>query len=228
MEVVGLTGGVASGKSFVAHCLEELGASRIDADLVAHEVLKDVKVIGNVVDRWGDDVLDDDGQIDRKRLGKIVFGGPDDTELDQLESIMHPEIRIRIRKQIDQFKGSANVDLLVLDIPLLFESEYNQHCDHVIFVDAARTLRQQRAKLRGWAEDELDRRELRQLPIEEKKLRSDVVIDNSGTKESTARQLADFVEGLGISIPNSFRDLYLDSSKNKESEINPDPPNGHR
>ncbi len=228
MEVVGLTGGVASGKSFVAQCFEELGASRIDADLVAHEVLKDDRVIGSIVDRWGSDVLGDDGQIDRKRLGKIVFGGPDDTELDQLESMMHPEIRIRIRKQIDQYKDAAKVDFLVLDIPLLFEGEYDQHCNHVIFVDTNRTLRQQRAKLRGWVEDELDRRELRQLPIEEKKLRSDVVIDNSGSKESTARQLADFVEGLGIEIPDSFRDLYFDSSKSKESETNPDLPNGHR
>ena len=209
MIVVGLTGGVASGKSFVASCFEELGAHRIDADQVAHEVLGCSNVIDQIVDRWGDGILADDGQINRKRLGKIVFAGPDEKELDHLESIVHPVIRIRIREQMAQLRESAQVETLVLDIPLLFEGEYDQHCDHVIFVDADTNIRKQRAKLRGWADDELDRRESRQLPVEAKKLRSDVVIDNSGSKESTARQLADFYQSLGQEIPKSFRDLYL-------------------
>ncbi len=209
MVIVGLTGGVASGKSFVAHCFEELGAHRIDADQVAHEVLMDDGVIGNIVDQWGVGILNDDGQINRKRLGEIVFGSPDDTELNRLESMMHPEIRIRIRKQMEQLNVSADVEILVLDIPLLFEGEYDQYCDYLVYVDATRAVRKQRAKLRGWADGELDRRESRQLPIEEKKLRSDVVIDNSGSRELTARQLADFAEGLGQEVPDSFRDLYL-------------------
>lgn len=209
MVIVGLTGGVASGKSFVAQCFEELGAERIDADLVAHEVLKDAEVVDSIVDQWGKNVLTDDGQIDRKRLGKIVFGGPDESALDHLESIMHPQIRTRIRKGIDQFKASAVVEKLVLDIPLLFEGEYEQHCNYIVFVDATDSVRQQRAKLRGWPDGELDRRESRQLSIEAKKLRSDVVISNSGSRESTARQIADFVGTLEWKIPNSFRDLYL-------------------
>jgi len=196
MIVVGLTGGVASGKSFVASCFEELGAHRIDADQVAHEVLKDDAVIEKIVDQWGSEILDHDGQINRKRLGKIVFGDPDGNELDVLESIVHPKIRIQIRKQMERLRESARVETLVLDIPLLFEGEYDQHCDYVIFVDTKRQVRQQRAKLRGWADDELDRRESRQLSVEEKKLRADVVIDNSSSKEETARQLADFLKSL--------------------------------
>ena len=209
MIVVGLTGGVASGKSFVASCFEELGAHRIDADQVAHEVLEDNSVIEQIVDRWGNGILADDGQINRKRLGEIVFSGPDEKELDHLESIVHPVIRIRIREQMVQLRESAQVETLVLDIPLLFEGEYDQYCDHVIFVDTDANVRKQRAKLRGWADGELGRRESRQLPVEEKKLRSDVVIDNSGSKESTARQLADFYRSLDREIPKSFRDLYL-------------------
>jgi len=211
MVVVGLTGGVASGKSFVASCFEELGAYRIDADQVAHEVLKDKQEIDRIVDRWGDELLLDDGQINRKQLGKIVFGGPDDKELDHLESIVHPKIRIRIRERMEQYRESADAGLLVLDIPLLFEGEYDCHCDYVIFVDAKHAVRQQRAKLRGWADDELARRESRQLPVEEKKLRADRVIDNSGSKESTARQLAEFCQSFGQEVPQSFRDLYLES-----------------
>lgn len=196
MIVVGLTGGVASGKSFVANCLEELGAHRIDADKVAHEVLKDDTVIKQIVDQWGSEILDGDGQINRQRLGKIVFGSPGDRELDALEAIVHPKIRIQIREQMEQLRESTKVETLVLDIPLLFEGEYDQHCDYVIFVDANSDVRQQRAKLRGWADGELDRRESRQLPVEDKKLRADAVIDNSGSKEATAAQLADFLKSL--------------------------------
>jgi len=211
MIVVGLTGGVASGKSFVASCFEELGAHRIDADKVAHEVLRDDTVIEKIVDHWGNRILDDDGQINRKRLGRIVFGDPDGNDLDVLESIVHPKIRIRIREQMEQLRESALVETLVLDIPLLFEGEYDQHCDYVIFVDAKENVRQQRAKLRGWADEELAKRESRQLAVEEKKLRSDVVIDNSGSKEATARQLVDFYQDLDLEVPLSFRELYLDT-----------------
>ncbi|QEG24511.1 dephospho-CoA kinase [Mariniblastus fucicola] len=226
MVVVGLNGGVASGKSFVSSCFEELGAHRIDADQVAHEVLQNADVIDRIVDHFGDDVIQGDGQIDRKRLGKIVFGGTGDAELDHLESIVHPEIRIRIRSQMELLRKSADVELLVLDIPLLFEGEYDQHCDYVIFVDANLNVRQQRAKLRGWSDDELEKRESRQLSVEEKKLRSDVVINNSGSKESTARQLAEFCQKLGLEVPASYRALYRISSNDTLS--NTDPPNGCR
>lgn len=218
MVVVGLTGGIASGKSFVAQCLEELGAQRIDADHVAHEVLQDKKVIDRIVDQWGTKLLCDDGQIDRKQLGGVVFGGSDDSELDRLESIVHPEIRVRIHREMESLKASAKVELLVLDIPLLFEGEYDEHCDYVIFVDANPEIRMQRAKLRGWDDGELAKRESRQLPVEEKKLRSDVVVDNSGSKESTARQLADFCQSLDREIPKSFCDLYLNATTDKVSK----------
>lgn len=222
MVVVGLTGGIASGKSFVAKCLEELGALRIDADRVAHEVLQDEKVIGKIVEHWGEKLLHDDGQIDRKQLAEVVFGGSDDTELDRLESIVHPEIRIRIHREMESLKASTKVELLVLDIPLLYEGEYDQHCDFVIFVDANSDVRMQRARLRGWDEGELAKRELRQLPIEEKKLRSNVVVDNSGSKEATARQLADFCQSIGREIPRSFCELYLNAAtSDRDSKTNP-------
>jgi len=222
MVVVGLTGGVASGKSFVAQCLEELGAHRIDADKGAHEGLRDRSVIDKIVDQWGERLLCDDGQIDRKQLAEVVFGGPDDSNLDLLESIVHPEIRNRIHGEMDSLKASAKVELLALDIPLLFEGDYQQHCDYVVFVDANLNVRQQRAKLRGWADDELAKRESRQLPVEEKKLRADVVVDNSGSKEATARQLAKFCQSLDREIPESYCDLYLKTTNDRD--LNSSPP----
>lgn len=221
MVVVGLTGGIASGKSFVAQCLEELGAHRIDADHVAHEVLQDEKVVDKIVKHWGEKLLCGDGKIDRKQLAEVVFGGSDDSELDRLESIVHPEIRDRIQREMESLKASTKVELLVLDIPLLFEGEYDKHCDYVIFVDANSDVRMQRARLRGWDDDELAKRESRQLPIEEKKLRSNVVIDNSGSKKSTAEQLASFCQRLGRKIPQSYRDLYLNIATDKDSKNEP-------
>ena len=221
MVVVGLTGGIASGKSFVAQCLEELGAQRIDADRVAHEVLQDENVIGKIVDHWGEELLCDDGQINRKQLAEVVFGGSDDSELDRLESFVHPEIRDRIYREMESVKASAKVDLLILDIPLLFESNYDEHCDFVIFVDANQEVRMQRAKLRGWDKYELAKRESRQLPIDEKKRRSNVVIDNSGSKEATARQLADFCLTLGRDIPETYCDLYLNAGNDNTAKNEP-------
>ena len=209
MVIVGLTGGVASGKSFVAQCLNELGAELIDADQVAHRVLEDEDTIAKIVSRWGTGVLDSDGNIDRKRLGKIVFGGVDESNLNTLESITHPQIRNRIRNQLEQLKANAGTSVVVLDIPLLFEGGYDQHCDRLIFVDAEKPVRRRRALLRGWADDEIEKRESRQMSIEEKKLRSDVLIDNSGSKAATARQVSKFWNGLGFDVPLAFRDRYL-------------------
>lgn len=219
MVVVGLTGGVASGKSFVAQCFEELGAVRIDADRVAHEVLQDPAVIQQIVDLWGSELLDDDGRIQRGRLAKVVFAGIDESNLDRLESIVHPEIRERIHREMDSVRTAGETELLVLDIPLLFEGNYQQQCDHVIFVDANLSVRKQRAKLRGWADGELAKRESRQLSIEEKKLRADVVINNSDSKKSTVTQLADFCKNLGWSDVKSFNDLCLKLTENSDSEF---------
>jgi dephospho-CoA kinase len=209
MVIVGLTGGVASGKSFVAQCFVELGADLIDADQVAHEVLQDQETVDRIVEVWGNGILDEKGDINRKQLGKIVFGGPDESNLNLLESITHPKIRSRIRNRLEQLKAKSGNSVVVLDIPLLFEGNYDQECDHLVFVDTEKSVRQHRAKIRGWDEDELDKRESKQLSVEDKKLQSDFVIDNSGTKESTARQLSKFWESLKLEIPLTFRNQYL-------------------
>jgi len=221
MVVVGLTGGVASGKSFVAQCFEELGAARIDADQVAHGVLQDPSVIQQIVDQWGAELLDEDGQIQRGQLAKVVFAGTDESNLDRLESIVHPEIRLRIQREMDSVRVAGKTELLVLDIPLLFEGNYHTQCDHVIFVDANLSAREKRAKLRGWADGELAKRELRQLPIEEKKLRSDVVIDNSDSRKSTAMQLADFCKDHSLGDVSLLDDLDLKFTENRDSKIDP-------
>lgn len=217
MVVLGLTGGVASGKSFVASCLENLGAYRIDADRVAHEVLRDGRIVDQITGLWGSDLLDQTGQIDRGRLSKTVFSNTGDGNLNRLEAIVHPEIRSRIQREVDRVRVSSESDMLVLDIPLLFEGDYQQQCDHIIFVDANLSVRQQRAKLRGWQDDELAKRESRQLSIEEKKLRADIVIDNSNSKASTVSQLADFLKTIGWNETCLLRALHLKLDEETET-----------
>jgi len=200
MTVIGLIGGIASGKSFVARCLVKQGAEQIDADRVAHEVLGDPEVISQIVGRWGNSVLDQSGKIDRKRLGEIVFSDREDSEdqLELLESITHPEIRRRIHSRLAELKAQPNCVMIVLDIPLLFEGGWEKKCDEVIFVDASLEVRKQRAASRGWDDDELHSREAKQLPVAEKKARASWIIENSGTENETALQLTNFLQEKGI------------------------------
>lgn len=210
MPVVGLTGGVASGKSFVARCLGDLGCKRIDADALAHEVLKLPHIVEQIVQRWGAGVLDSVGQIVRKELGMRVFA--DKQELDELESITHPEIGKLIRSELSRFRSDSECQAIVLDVPLLFEGGWDAECDHVIYVDTDFKIRSQRASARGWAEDEIRRRESQQLATDEKQRRATFIIDNSGTMRSTADQLCLFWRGIGMEVPERFRELHLNDT----------------
>lgn len=202
MIVIGLTGGIASGKSFVADCLVRFGGELIDADKVAHEVLDDPGVVSAIVGEFGNSVLDRTGKIDRSLLGKQVFANSKESEnrLELLESITHPEIRRRIFLRLSELKASPDCRAIVLDIPLLFEGEWDRECDAVIFVDTRLSIRKHRAEARGWTDGELERRESRQLAITEKKERSSCVIDNSGGEKDTREQLTAFWEKNGLSV----------------------------
>lgn len=200
MTVIGLTGGIASGKSFVASCLVRLGAQPIDADRIAHEVLCNPNVVSRIVGQWGDSVLDQSGKIDRSLLGEKVFSDSANSkaQLELLESITHPEIRRRILERLEELKSLPGVELIVLDIPLLFEGGWEQECDEVIFVDASLDVRKQRAAARGWDDDELQTREESQIPVAEKKSKASWTIDNSGIERETVAQLLEFLRTRGL------------------------------
>jgi dephospho-CoA kinase len=213
MPVIGLTGGVASGKSFVAKCLSDLGGKRIDADALAHEVLRLPHVVRQIVDHWGSSILDHQGQIVRKELGVKVFA--DEEQLNLLESITHPEIGKMIRSELAKYQTDSQSHVVVLDVPLLFEGEWDKECDHVIYVDTDLKTRQQRAKARGWSDDELQKRESQQLATEEKQRRASFIVDNSGTKAETAEQLCQYWESLGFAVPEQFRKLHFDDNQHE-------------
>ena len=184
--VVGLLGGIASGKTAVAAMLAELGATVVSADAVAHEVLERPEIRDRIVARWGD-AVGDNGRIDRDRLAERVFGDPQ--ELAALEAITHPAICAALRQQIDRSRRSDDVLAVVIDAPLLVEAELDGLCDVVAFVDCPPEARRQRAAARGWGPEELDRRERHQQPLELKRERADLIVDGNAQIETTFQQV---------------------------------------
>ncbi|MEQ8784999.1 MAG: dephospho-CoA kinase [Pirellulaceae bacterium] len=199
MIVVGLAGGVASGKSLAADLLRELGAVVLDGDGAGHEVLREPEVIAALREQFGDGVVLSDGEIDRRAVARIVFA--DNAEgrekLKILEQITHPRIGARLQAEMERLR-QQDVPMVVLDAALMFKAGWNRYCDHVLFVDSPRETRLRRSLQRGWSEADFAAREAAQLPVEEKRRRADVVFDNSGSPEQLRRQVEGFWESLNL------------------------------
>lgn len=186
--MIGLSGGIASGKSTVASMFQRLGATVFDADVIGHEVLKDDAVKQQAREFWGDGVFDDSGEIDRKALAAIVFD-PDngERELMRLEQITHPRIRQLIMTRLDSVADS--VPAAVLDAALLLKAGWDDMCDRLVFVDCDLTTRLKRAAKRGWSREHYFERQQQQLPLAQKRDASDHVVDSSENLEQTWQQI---------------------------------------
>ena len=195
--VIGLVGGIGSGKSAVAAELVKHGGWLINADQNGHDALAQPDIKQRVVARFGQDVVDAHGEIDRRKLGAWVFA--DERELRALEAIVFPYIGERIRAEIDRAQGKDDVRFIVLDAAVMLEAGWSGVCDKLIFVDAPRDLRLERVRRqRGWSEADLQAREALQLPLEKKRRRADVVIDNHATSEALTAQVSAVLRGFGI------------------------------
>ena len=181
--VVGLVGGLASGKSTVARLLAERGARVVDADRIGHQMLELPEVVEDVVQAFGSDVLDDAGRVDRGRLAERVFG--DEQAVQNLNAIIHPPIIRRAREQVAALRMQPDVPLVVLDAPLLMETDLHRDmCQALLFVDSSEELRRRRAMAeRGMDAVQFDKRQRAQLPLDTKRQRADYVVDNTGTLE---------------------------------------------
>lgn len=190
MRVIGLLGGVASGKSLVASELARLGAGLLDADRAAHEVLQSRPIETAARRRWGPGIFGPDGRIDRARLADVVFADSPaaNKEREYLEQLTHPEIGRRLGREAKRLAESG-CTVAVLDAPLLLEAGWDNLCDTLIFVDTGRPLRLARATERGWSEQDFSTREDVQKSLDLKRLRADVVVDNSGSPEQTQAQI---------------------------------------
>lgn len=187
MIVFGLTGGIASGKSFVAGLLAERGAIVLDADQHAHAVLEKPEVSSALVDRWGETILDESGAVRRSEVAKRVFGDDDAAVAERsfLEGLIHPRVRERLEADLDRAE-QGGAPAAVLDIPLLIEAGWVERCDAVLFVETPQAVRARRAAERGWSAADLATREAAQTPLVEKRDRANLVVP--GDDESAARE----------------------------------------
>lgn len=195
--MIGILGGIGSGKSSVVRQVSSYNLHIIDADKVGHRLLSDTEIQNQLRNQFGPDIFLDKQTIDRSRLATRVFGDTPEhqTALKQLNAILHPAIRREIHSEIDSVSG--DVDAIVLDAALLLEGGWDATCDWLIFVDTPEALRQQRVQEnRGWSADELSKREATQWTIDTKKQRADFLIDNSGTIEAAAAQMTQIFTSL--------------------------------
>lgn len=198
MKWIGLTGGIASGKSTAAQYLQELGFPVVDADQMAREVLaKDGPGLKAVVNQFGRELLDDNGELDRRALGRVVFA--QEEKLRQLEAIVHPFVRDKMREEKTRFE-QAHFPVAFYDVPLLFEKSLQDDFDLVVVVSSPEHLQRQRLKNRNSLSDqEITDRLSRQIPLVEKEKRADFVIHNSGTLADLKRQVLEMLSSLGLS-----------------------------
>lgn len=183
MKTIGLTGGIASGKSTVAKALGVLGALVINADTVAHEImLPGTPAWTDVVMHFGEQVLNEDRTINRAVLGQIVFNQPERLKL--LNHIVHPRIMERFQNDLDDIRKHTPEAIVVMEIALLYESHMDRLCDEVwvVWVDRETQINRLMAR-EGISREDALKRMAAQLPLDEKARRADRVLDNSGSIE---------------------------------------------
>jgi dephospho-CoA kinase len=186
-KMIGIMGGIGSGKSTAAKILSESGACVIDADQIGHEVLKREETKEQLRANWGNDIWTSDGEVDRKRLGQIVFDDP--SQMKELNRIVHPRLLEELQRQVDAAQGHV-----VIDAALLEEFGLSNKCDCLLFLDVSDETRLARCADRGWNSEELQRREGFQTELQVKKDKADFIIDNNGPLEHLRRQIQEFWE----------------------------------
>ncbi len=198
--VIGVLGGIASGKSEVARQLAGEGGVVLDADRLALDVLHSPEVLEKLRQRFGEGLFGADGLPDRAALGERIFDDPEARR--ELEGWIHPAVRARISAELTEARAAARSPI-VLDVPLLLENDA-QHglvgeCDFLVFVETATDVRNRRAQeRRGWPTGEVERRERAQIPLTEKRARARHVILNDSGLETLSTRVRALLESEGL------------------------------
>ncbi len=187
--IIGILGGIASGKSTVASELAKLGCKVIDADRIAHKLFCRKDVREEIVRLFGQSVLDCSGQIDRKKLADIAFAAAD--KLSSLNRVIHPLVLQEVERLVEKYGRQSQVKAIVLDMPLLAEVGWAKRCDSVIFVACDRSRRVDRAKKMGLDDRQIKIRENFQISLDNKASIADNVIDNNSDFTALVRQVTD-------------------------------------
>ena len=193
---VGLTGGLASGKTFVGHALRDLGCYLIEADELGHQVLlPEGEAYHGVIQAFGQEIVDADGRINRHKLGELVFGRPE--LLAKLSSLVHPPVALRQERMIAEIATADPAAIVVVEAAILVETGSYKKFDRLIVVVCSPEQQMERALKRGtYTREETLARLSRQLPLEEKVRLAHYVIDTSGTKENTLEQVQALYDSL--------------------------------
>jgi dephospho-CoA kinase len=197
--VIGVTGGIASGKSAVARLFEQAGLVRLDADAVARQTTDLPAIRAGLRQRFGEIVPPLPLPLDRAALASIAFRDPDARA--DLDALTHPAIRAHLLAGLAAARDAGRS--VVLDVPLLLEGGLAAHCDAVVFVETPDAVRLERAAARGWDDGELARREAAQLPLPVKRSRATATIDNSSTLLHAAQQVERLLQSWTDTRPRS-------------------------
>ena len=197
--IIGLTGSIATGKSTIAKMFKELDIEVIDADLIAREVVEAGEpAYMDIVKAFGESILEDNKEINRKALGNIVFN--DEAKRKTLNNIIHPAIRKEMLAQRDALIKSGS-EVIVMDIPLIFESGLEDYVEKILVAYTTETTQLKRLIARDKStEEEAMSRIKSQISIEEKKEKADAIIDNNGTREESYNQLLDVLKKWGVNL----------------------------
>lgn len=190
--VIGLLGGVGSGKSTVARLMADRGLHLVDADAEARAVVDLPAVRERLAARFGTDLFDAEGSLDRSLLAQRAFA--DAAETEALNAIVHPEVRRRIEAKV----AAADETPVVLDVPLLMESPLAGLVETWVFIEAPAEARDARVAERGWDPGERSRRETRQADLEAKRRRADHLLENHGSIEDLEPQVDALLTTLGV------------------------------
>lgn len=191
--VIGLVGGIGSGKTFVASLFADEGAAVIDADAIVKRLLTLPAVRTRIHATWGPAVFRKGGRVDAAALAAVVFRDP--KQLDRLNRILHPLVRRAMRAKLRRIRAQ----FVVLDAPLILEAGIGDWCDRIVYVHAPRAVREARVRReRGWSAGELRRRERFQFPQARKRSAADAVVRNAGAARETRRDVARILRELNL------------------------------
>jgi dephospho-CoA kinase len=212
--IIGLVGGVASGKSFVAGILQQLGCARIDADKIGHEMLDNPMIQYSIKQAFGPEIVAADGSVDRVQLGKLVFGNEAmaTQRRRRLEAIVHPAIRASAIQQIRRLQEQSVTPIaIVVDAPLLIEAGWEEMCDWIFFIDTPEPIRRERALRRGWSQEHWVDRERAQAGLERKRQAATHFIGGDIDAETMIRQLSRLLDQMKAS-PGQLEFCQTDTS----------------
>jgi dephospho-CoA kinase len=208
--IIGIIGGIGSGKTAVAAEFARLGAAVISGDQLGHEALRQPEIRAKVIERFGEAIADTNGAINRRKLGALVFANV--SQLRELETIVFPWIEKGLAEHVAAAQRDPAVPLIVVDAAVMLEAGWEKLCDKIIFVDAPKDQRLARLRQqRGWTEKEVQARSDVQMPLPEKRSRAEATIDNSGLAADLAVQINQLLKRW--SFPVAFGAGLLDNAR---------------